>query len=252
VADLLSNLVLPALHASAFYASNTPFLGRWGRPVASPRLSLYDHGALPGFAGSKGITCEGLPTGRTDLIRGGVLRGLLANWYESQRLLRDPEARAKLGVDPGEAAPGLVPRNGFRFAPGGGRHFAAPPGIAATNVFVEGTDPVPLAELVRQVGAGLYVGRIWYTYPINGLRAGDFTCTVVGDSFVIREGRLAAPLLPNSVRLNDNIASVLQNVTGLSREVRGTPLWAADEVVYAPALAVSGIEVEAIGGAAGP
>ncbi len=247
VADLVNNLVVPACSAGAFYTSSTPFLGRLGRPVASPRLTLYDHGALPGLAGSKAITCEGLPTGRTDLIREGVLVGCLSNWYETQRLLRDPALEVKLGVTGAAAEAALVPRNGFRFG-GGGRHFDTVPGVAASNVVVEGAEPVTLEELLRRVGNGLYVGRIWYTYPINGLRAGDFTCTVVGDSYVIRDGRLAAPLRPNAVRINDNIATVLGNVLGLTRDRRGTIVWAADEVVYAPALAVEGVRVEPIAG----
>jgi hypothetical protein len=246
VTDLLDNLVLPALHASSFYASNTPFLGRFGQPIAAPTLSIYDHGALPGLPGSKGITCEGLPTGRTDLVRHGVLVGLLANWYETQRLLRDPEARPKLGVDLAAAAPGLTPRNGFRVAAGGGRSFAVPPGTAATNVFVEASETATLDELIQRVGDGLYVGRIWYTYPINGLRAGDFTCTVVGDSYVIRDGRIVAPLRANAVRISDNVASVLHGVLGATRDVKGTMVWASDEVVYAPAIAVASLQVEAI------
>lgn len=249
IADLLTNLVLPALHASAFYAGNTPFLGKWGRPVVHPTLSLYDHGALPGAPGSKGITCEGLPTGRTELITRGVLAGLLTNWYEAQRLRRDPEARRKLGVEPEAAAAGLVPRNGFRFAPGGGRHFGVTPGIAATNVFLEGAEPLPREALIRRVAHGLYVGRIWYTYPINGLATGDFTCTVVGDSWVIRDGRLAEPLRANAVRINDNVVRLLSSVVGVSQEVRPTLVWAADEVVHAPDVAVTGVRVEPIAGA---
>ena len=66
-----------------------------------------------------------------------------------------------------------------------------------------------LDELCRRVGEGLYVGRIWYTYPINGLQAGDFTCTVVADSYLIRDGRIAVPLKANAVRISDNITSVL-------------------------------------------
>src|SRR5262245_66257318 len=80
VADLLNNIVIPSCTASSFYSSSTPFLGKLGRAVASPRLSLYDDGARPGLMGSKGITCEGLPTGRTDLIKSGVLVGGLSNW----------------------------------------------------------------------------------------------------------------------------------------------------------------------------
>ena len=68
---------------------------------------------------------------------------------------------------------------------------------------------VALPELLARVRDGLYVGRIWYTYPINGLRAGDFTCTVVGDSFTIRDGRLAAPLKAKTLRINDNVTRLL-------------------------------------------
>ncbi|MBI1845697.1 MAG: TldD/PmbA family protein [Candidatus Rokubacteria bacterium] len=248
VSDLLNNVIVPACSAGTFYASNTPFLGRLGRQVASPRLSVWDAGNVPGYTGSKGITCEGLPTGRTDLIRDGVLVGCLSSWYQTQRLLRDPALAAKLGATGDEAARALVPRNGFRFGAGGGRQFDRGPGVAASNVVVQGAEAVSLEELIRTVRDGLYVGRIWYTYPVNGLRAGDFTCTVVGDSWVIRDGRLAAPLRANALRINDNIATVLENVVGVTREAKGTIVWAADEVIYAPEIAVSGVRVEQIAG----
>jgi PmbA protein len=248
VADLLNNLVVPACTASAFYASSTPFLGKLGRRVASPLLTVYDHGARPGLMGSKGITCEGLPTARTDLIRDGVLVGCLSNWYEAQRLLRDPAVATKLGASGPTAAAALAPRNGFRFGDGGGRQFDNQPSIAASNVVVEGNETLRASELVRRVKDGLYIGRIWYTYPINGLSAGDFTCTVVGDSYIIRDGRIAEPLRPNTVRINDNIGNVLNNVIGLSDDVKGTIVWAADEVVYAPEIAVRSVHLEAIAG----
>jgi hypothetical protein len=246
VADILNNLVIPACHADSFYASATPFLGRLGRRVASPLLSVYDHGARPGLVGSKGITCEGLPTGRTDLIRHGTLTGCLANWYSAQRLLRDPALADKLGGVGPAAATALAPRNGFRFGAGGGRDFDSPPGVAASNVVVEGSEPLSRDELLQRVGDGLYVGRIWYTYPINGPRAGDFTCTVVADSYIIRAGRLAAPLAANVIRINDNVATFLNNVVGVTTDARATIVWAADEVVYAPEIAVSGVRVDAI------
>jgi predicted Zn-dependent protease len=248
VADLLNNLVVPACTASAFYASSSPFLGQLGRRVASPLLTVYDHGARPGFMGSKGITCEGLPTGRTDLIRDGVLVGCLSSWYETQRLLRDPALATKLGATGPAAEAALAPRNGFRFGDGGGRQFDSQPSIAASNVVVEGREATTSAGLVQRVQDGLYIGRIWYTYPINGLRAGDFTCTVVGDSYIIRDGRIASPLRPNTVRINDNIGRVLNNIVGVTRDVKGTIVWAADEVVYAPEVAVQGLHVEAIAG----
>ena len=247
VTDLLNNLVVPACRSGAFYSSSTPFLGRLGSRVAAPMLTIYDHGAMPGFTGSKGITCEGLPTGRTDLIRDGVLVGLLSHWYDTQRLLNDPMLTQKLGASREAAAPALAPRNGFRFD-GGGRSFEARPGTAASNVIVEGADPVSLDTLIATVKDGLYIGRIWYTYPINGLSKGDFTCTVVGDSCIIRDGRLARPLKANTIRISDNIARVLQHIIGITKEVKGTVVWAADEVVYAPEVAVTGVHVDEIAG----
>jgi PmbA protein len=248
VADLMNNLVVPSCQAGAFYSSSTPFLGKLGKTVASPRLSVYDHGALPGLMGSKGITCEGLPTGRTDLIKNGMLAGVLTDWYDAQRLLADPAIKNKLGVAAPEAAAALAARNGFRHTGSGGRAFDTRPGTSASNIVVEGADPVSLDALIRSVRDGLYIGRIWYTYPINGLRAGDFTCTVVGDSFIIRDGRFAAPLKANTVRINDNITRVLASIAGVGTDSRGTVVWAADEVVYTPEVAVTGVHVDAIAG----
>lgn len=248
VADLVSNLILPGLSASTFYAGNSPFRGRMNQRIASTELTLYDHGAARGLAASRGITCEGLPTGRTNLIRDGVLLGLLSNAYETQRLLRDPKGKEKLGVEPRRARKALVPRNGFRVGGGGGRHFNMPPGIAATNVILEGKQAHTRRHLLALVADGLYIGRIWYTYPINGLAAGDFTCTVVGDSYLIKDGKLAKPLKPNTVRINDNILNIMNRIAAIGRERTETFTWAADEIIYAPEIVVEGVRITDIAG----
>ncbi len=248
VADLVNNLLGPALSLEAFYAAASPFTGQLGRQVAHPELNVYDDGAARGLVGSKGITCEGLPTGRTWLIRRGRLVGLLANWYEAQRIRLDPRGREKLGVDPAQVPRALVPRNGFRFGRGGGRHFDMPPGIYPTNIVITGRNPKSREELFRLVGDGLYIGRIWYTYPINGLRAGDFTCTVVGDSYVVRDGQVVGAIKPNTIRINDSIHRVLNGILGIGAAVRPTVVWASDEVTYAPEVGVEGLQVEEIAG----
>ena len=246
VSDLLVNLILPSLSADAFFSGRSAFLGDVSRTVASSMLSIYDQGAGRGLVGSRAMTCEGLPTGRTDLIKNGVLSGLLSNHYETQRLLRDPNGRDKLGVTPQEFAHGLVPRNGFRLSARGGRQYDVQPTIAATNVFVEGNEPHTTDSLLRTVENGLYIGRIWYTYAINGLRAGDFTCTVVGDSYLIRGGRLAAPLQPNTVRITGNIRHLLKNIIGVTKQSRPIVGWSADEVIYAPDIAVRDVQISDI------
>ncbi|MBI4235936.1 MAG: hypothetical protein HY688_01090, partial [Chloroflexi bacterium] len=247
VADIWNHIVLPSLSLEAVYARVSAFNGKLGKQIAAPHFSLVDDGAAPGLMGSKGITDEGLPTGRTVLIKDGALTGLLANWYESQRILNDPQRREKLGADPASHRGAFVPRNGFRFVSGGGRHFSRGAGAFPTNVIFETTASVTSQELLRRAGDGLYIGRIWYTYPVNGLAAGDFTCTVVGDSYVIRDGRLAEPLRPNTLRIDESIHHVLNGILGITKEGRGTLVWAADEVVHAPEMAVSGVHVREIG-----
>ena len=248
VTDLMNNLVLPSLTVGSFYDCSSAFHGNLSRQVASETLTIYDHGALPGHVGSKGLTCEGLPTGRTDLIKDGMLVGLLSSFYETERIVHDPDAKEKLGVHPEDYRSALVPRNGFRFSGSGGRQFDSQPSIFSTNVFIEGRDKKTLEDLLREVRDGVYIGRIWYTYPINGLRAGDFTGTIVGDSFLIKDGKLTAPLKANTVRINDNIHNVLRNITGITKKRRGTVVWAADEVVYAPEIAVSRLKLNEIAG----
>jgi predicted Zn-dependent protease len=247
VTELMCNLILPSLTVASFYDCSSAFHGRLGRQVAQDDLTVYDHGALTGHMGSKGITCEGLPTGRTDLIKDGKLVGLLSSFYETERMLRDPAAKEKLGVPPEDCPSALVPRNGFRFG-GGGRRFDMAPSVAPTNVFIEGRKKKTREDLLRQVQNGVYIGRIWYTYPINGLRTGDFTATVVGDSYMIKDGKLTAPIKANVVRINDNIHQVLRNIMGITSKGRGTTIWAADEVVYAPEIAVARLRLTEIAG----
>ena len=247
VTELMCNLILPSLTVASFYDCSSAFHGRLGRQVAHDDLTIYDHGALTGHMGSKGITCEGLPTGRTDLIKDGKLVGLLSSFYETERMLHDPAAKEKLGVPPEDCPSALVPRNGFRFA-GGGRRFDMAPSVAPTNVFIEGRKKKTREDLLRQVQNGVYIGRIWYTYPINGLRTGDFTATVVGDSYMIKDGKLTAPIKANVVRINDNIHQVLRNIMGITSKSRGTTIWAADEVVYAPEIAVARFRLTEIAG----
>lgn len=245
VMEILHYIVVPGLEAGIFYAAGSPFMGKLGQQIGSPKLSIIDDGAAKGLVGAKGITCEGLPTGRTELIKDGRLVGLLANHYESQRLQRDAAAKKKLGVDPKDAVGALVPRNGFRFARGGGRHFSTQPGIHPTNVVVPG-DIESTEAICRLVGDGLYIGRIWYTYPVNGLRTGDFTGTVVADSYMIRDGRLAEPVKPNTLRINENVHTFLNGVIGVAKEGKPTLVWAADEIVYAPEIAVEKVHIDAI------
>ena len=234
VAELLDNLIIRSCTVSSFYSLESCFTGKLGSQVASDILTVVDKGNAPGLVGSKGITCEGLPTGETVLIKDGVLTGLLSDWYEYQRILNDPKGREKLGVSPVEFRKAMIPRNGFRFSRGGGRSFEALPASSATNIVFETPSGASLDALVSNVKKGIMVGRLWYTYPVNGLRAGDFTSTVTADSYLIEDGRIKAPIKVNTLRVNDNVRNILMGIRGITRDMRPTLSWGGDQIMYAP------------------
>ena len=96
------------------------------------------------------------------------------------------------------------------------------------------------------MGDGVYIGRIWYTYPVNGINAGDFSGTVVGDSYVIRDGKLAEPIRPNTLRMNDNVLRVINSILGIGDTPQATVRWSSGQVTWAPELAVSDFRLEEI------
>jgi predicted Zn-dependent protease len=245
VAEILNYMVVPSLSTGAFHAASTAYHGRFGTQVMDSRLSLFDDPAAARGAIRRVLTCEGFPARRTTLIRDGRLAGLLSNFYDSNRLATDENRAEKLG--PG--APGAAkfpPNSGYRLGESAARRFDANPGSAGTNLIMRARGGRSERDLIRAVADGIYVGRVWYTYPINGQRAGDFTCTVSGDSYIIRGGALAAPLAPNALRINANIEQVFANPIGVGNRAEPALVWGSPEAYYTIAIAADAIPFSAV------
>ncbi len=242
VAEILNYMVMGSLTTGAFHAASSAYHAKFGAPVMDSRLTLIDDPKFGAGALRRQVTCEGIPTRRVELIRDGKLVGLLSNFYDTHRMLTDEHRAEKLGPS-ASATPAFPPLSGYRLGEGGGRRFDASPGSAGTNVVMRARGGVSERELVRAVGDGIYVGRIWYTYPINGQRAGDFTCTVTGDSYIIRDGEIAVPLAPNCLRMNANIAQVFEHPLAVGSRPRPATVWGSPEAYYVPAIAASSIDL---------
>lgn len=219
VAALLQDLILPALSLDTVAASTSPFTTRRGQAVASPLLTMTDDGRLPGLLGSRTITGDGLPTGTTPLIEHGCLVDFLADAYHAQSLA--------------ERVGAVVPRNGMRHATNG-KSFGMRPGIFPTNVTFSSPEAVPFEALLDPIDQGVYVGSLWHTRAPVGLHSGTFSSTVIGPSFAIRQGRLAEPVQPGSLRLHDNFLDLLQRLTGLSTTRQPVVLATRHSLVLAP------------------
>ncbi|HEV7987621.1 MAG TPA: metallopeptidase TldD-related protein, partial [Candidatus Binataceae bacterium] len=245
VAEILNYMVIPSLSTGAFHAASTAYHGRFGAQVMDAHLTLLDDPAAARGAIRRRLTCEGLPARPTTMIKDGRLVGLLSNFYDSHRLATDEHRAEKLGPLGAEQS-SFPPNSGYRLGDSAVRRFDANPGSSATNVVMRARDGKSERELIRAVGEGIYVGRVWYTYPINGQRAGDFTCTVSGDSYLIRNGVLAAPLAPNSLRINANLEQVFAHPLGVGSRAEPALVWGAPEAYYTSALAASAIQFAAI------
>lgn len=242
VTELFGNLLLPNLNLGLVDFGASIFTGKYGQTVASPLLTLIDDATVPGGAGSKRITCEGCPTGKTILIDNGKLVGYLADSRTANKvLLKSKESGPKIGIDPHEIRHAISPRNGFRFSEGGGRVAASPVGIHATNLVVSTSSPKTEGELLRTIKNGLYIGRLWYTYPVGGLATGIISGTAVADCYQIKNGKLAEPILPNTLRLEDNLNQMIKNIVGVGNNQIPTILWASDEITHAPWVAISAV-----------
>jgi PmbA protein len=246
IAEILNYMVIGSLTTGSFHAASSAYQGRFGERVMDRRLFLLDD---PGFARGavrRRVTCEGLPAKRVELIQAGRLVGLLSNFYDAHRLATDDDLAEKLGPQ-ASTATSFGAHNGYRLGEGGGRRFDATPGAAGTNVVMHADDGLDDRALLKAVGDGVYVGRIWYTYPINGQRAGQFTCTVSGDSYLIRNGRIAAPLSPNSVRINAHIDQVFNRVVAAGRRSHPALIWGSPEAYYVPEIIADSIDLAPIG-----
>lgn len=249
LAEILCYMVMPSLTAGAFHAASSAYHGRFGAQIMDRRISLFDEPRGRHRVLARRITCEGLPTRRSELIRDGRLAGLLSSFYDAHRLAADEHRGEKLG--PAAPANAIFPAvSGYRLGEGGVRRFDSQLVASASNVVMVARDGVNQRDLIRAVGDGIYVGRVWYTYPINGQRAGDFTCTISGDSYLIRNGELAAPLAPNSLRINANLGEIFSRPLELGKRLSPALVWGSPEVYYAPALAADAISLSAVGGQA--
>ena len=249
IAEIINYVVMGSLTTGSFHASSSAYHGQFETAVMDQRLSLLDDPQAKIGSVHRQITCEGLPAIKSELIRDGKLVGLLSNYYDRNRLLTDPNRGEKLGTAANLEGLDFPPRSAYRLGESAARRFDSHPSPTGTNVIMKTTGGIDEKEMIAGVRDGIYIGRVWYTYPINGQRAGDFTCTISGDSYIIRDGKLAAPLAPNALRINANIAQVFTKPLAVAKKSEPAIVWGAPEAYFVPAVAVEGLTLSAVNAA---
>ncbi|HBT47161.1 MAG TPA: TldD/PmbA family protein [Peptococcaceae bacterium] len=182
-------VLAPALAADAVQKGKSLFRGKVGERVASAVVHIIDDGRRAGGLASAPFDGEGVPTQRTILVEGGVLRGFLHNTYTAAR-----EGVSSTG-------------NGSRGS------FKATPEVGTTNLYLEAGDRKP-EELVREVSRGLYVTDVLGMHTANPI-SGDFSVGVMG--LWIENGEFAGPV--RGVAIAGNIIGLLQSIEAVGSDL---------------------------------
>ena len=154
-----------------------------GRRFGRDLLTVFDDGSIPGLRGTHKYDDEGTPTGRSDLIREGILVGRL----------HSRETAAKMGERP----TGNARATGYRY----------PPIVRMTNTAIEkGT--TPFEELIGDVELGIYACDAYGGQTM--LENFSFSSAY---AYMIRDGRIAE--MVKDVILAGNLFTTLMSIDAI-------------------------------------
>lgn len=182
VAGQFLGVLSSALTAEAVQKGRSLFAGKVGEEVTEG-LTLVDDGRVEDAPGSAPWDAEGVPTQRTEVIRGGLLESLL---YDTMSARRE-----------GTSSTGNASRAGFKSVPG----------PSASNLAFEPTGETG-DELLRRAGHGLLVQDFHGVHSGANPVSGDFSVGVTGwllengePAQAVKEVTIAAPMLEILARI---------------------------------------------------
>ena len=155
---------------------------RFGRDI----LTIADDGSIPGLRGTHRYDDEGTPTGRTNLIKDGVLVGRL----------HSRETAAKMGEDP----TGNARATGYRY----------PPIVRMTNTFIEAGE-TSFEEMISDIDRGVYACDAF-----GGQTALENFSFSAAYGYMIRDGQVAE--LVRDVVLSGNLFVTLRHIDAVGED----------------------------------
>jgi PmbA protein len=183
-----------ALTAESVQKGRSLFAGRVGERLGGEHLTLVDDGARVDAPAAAPWDGEGVPTGPTTLIEGGVLRGYLHNTYTAAK---------DATVSTGNAS-----RAGF----------ASPPGLSPTNLYLVPGDADP-QQLMERAGTAFYCQSVLGVHSGANPISGDFS--VGANGLMIRDGAFAEPV--REATIAGTIPAMLAGLAAVGSDLRWLP-----------------------------
>ncbi len=157
-----------------------------GRQFGQAILNVFDDGAIPGLRGTHQYDDEGTPTGRTDLIRDGILVGRL----------HSRETAAKMGEKP----TGNARATGYRY----------PPIVRMTNTAIDKGN-TSFEDMIKDIDLGVYACDM---YGGNTMME-NFSFSSAY-AYMIRDGQIAE--MVKDVILAGNLFITLKNIDAIGSD----------------------------------
>jgi TldD protein len=154
-----------------------------GRRFGQEILTIVDDGSLPGLRGSHRYDDEGTPTGRSELIKNGVLVGRLHSRETAARMGEQPTGNARA--------------TGYRY----------PPIVRMTNTFIEAGETA-FEDVIRDVDLGIYACDAF-----GGQTALENFSFSAAYATMIRQGQIAE--LVRDVVLSGNLFATLEHIDSI-------------------------------------
>lgn len=174
------------------------FRGRFSQKIASEKVNIQDVPALPGMGYEAPFDCEGTEGVCADLIKDGVLCGLLHNLESARKMGMEPTGNA------GRTA-GLVVGTDVTITP---KNFVMQPGSASDE------------EMLAQLGDGLYVFDAFDQFHAVNSASGQFSfpCSAVLVEGGVRKG------VVHGLTMNGSMDDLLMNVEAVGDRLSYMPL----------------------------
>ncbi len=210
VAELLHFLAQHGLSAQSVQEGRSFAVGKMGKQVVSPQLTLWDDAADPrGLA--QPFDWEGVPAQRLMLLESGVLRGLA---YDSR-------SAAKEGIEStGHAPPSALLPWSVNPVP--------------THLFIA-PGSTPRQQLIAEVERGVLVTRFHYTHCPDPQRV-VATGTTRDGTYWIEEGRIVGAL--RNLRFTQSVLDAFSNIEALGDTPELHRDWWSTAAHHVPAMRV--------------
>lgn len=162
---------------------------RIGERLFSEKVTLIDDSLYPGGMGTSPFDGEGVPSGKTVLVDGGFVSGLLYDGYYARKLDKKPTGSA-------------------------GRSVKSPPSIQLSNLYLQKGRKKP-ETLIEGVKQGILITDLMGVHTANPV-TGDFSLGASG--ILIEKGRLTRPVRGFAVA--GNVLGLLSKITDVANDLR--------------------------------